>query len=615
MVIWSSEIKELEKLHESFKGQLPDLEKELEQLIHFDDPNVIMLYSRRCLEVIITDLCECELQRPRKTEPLKGIIDKLHKEEKVPSHILTSMDHVNSLSTFGTHPKDFDPEQVKPVLNNLDIIIKWYTKYKGLREAERSIVETRIDESKHIGITRKEKSIIVLPFENISNDPSQDYFSDGLTEEIIADLSNVRELLVISRSSAMTFKGTKQTIPEIAKAVNVRYVLEGSVRKVGNNLRITAQLIDSHTDLHLWADKYSGTLDDIFDIQENVSRSIVAALKLKLTDYEDQQIAKRYTENVEANILYLKGKHLHYSFTIEGMQESVKCFEQALKTDPEYALAYSGLADVYYELPFWGILTPKEAILKAKTCLKKALDLDENIAEIHSVRGRIITAYDWNWAEAEREFKRALELNPNSFVVLTDYTVFLTMTARHDEAIAQAIRARQLDPLSVSLSSHVGETLVFAGEFDRAIDELKTTIAMSPGNYYAHWTISMAYKGKQMFDEAIAECKKALELSEGNLIVIPILATIYYLAGAKAEGDHLLNNLLERDKNEFVPSWIFFIIYKIRGELDKAFVYLEKSCEDSAFMLPYFAVWQDKDYRIPYDPKSTELLKKMGLIK
>ena len=266
MSIWSAEIKELGKLYESLNGQLPYLEKELIQLIHTEDPNVIMLYSRRCLEVIIADLCECELKRPRKTEPLKGILDKLYKEEKVPSHIITSMHGLNELSTYGTHPKDFDPEQTKPVLNNLDIIIKWYLKYKDFQNDAIIKSEELKHESNHLVVSAKEKSIIVLPFENMSPDPDQEYFSDGLTEEIITDLSHIQDLLVISRSSTMTFKGTKSTIKEITDKVNVRYVLEGSVRKAGNNLRITAQLIDGSNDSHIWAEKYTGALDDVFDI-------------------------------------------------------------------------------------------------------------------------------------------------------------------------------------------------------------------------------------------------------------------------------------------------------------------------------------------------------------
>ena len=265
MAIWSAEIKELEILYESIKGQLPDLEKELERLIKAYDENMILLYSRRCLEVIITDLCKCELRRDRGTEPLRGIIDKLNKEKIVTSNIITSMDHLNSLPAYGAHLKDFDPEQVRPVLINLSIILNWHFKYKDLQITGKA--EEIKPEIKQRTISFPEKSIIALPFENISPDPDQEYFRDGLTEEIITDLSHIHDLLVISGSSAMTFKGTKKTIPEIAQTVKVRYVLEGSVRKAGNNLIITAQLIDSATDTHLWADKYTGTLDDVFDIQ------------------------------------------------------------------------------------------------------------------------------------------------------------------------------------------------------------------------------------------------------------------------------------------------------------------------------------------------------------
>ena len=296
MSIWTSEIKELEKLYESFKGQLPDLEKELERLIKADDENMILLYSRRCLEVIITDLCECELKRPRKTEPLKGIIDKLQKEEKVPSHIVASMQGLNTLSTFGTHPKDFDPEQVKPVLNNLLIIIKWYLRYKDpvsfnkLIAKEKHGAEQKVIPAKIIpgprkkvlilisglllviiialtvlgkfdiinlsNLTQSYKSIAVLPFTNLSNDPDQEYFSYGLMEEILDRLCRIGNLKVISHTSSARFKGTSLSLKEIARQLRASAIMEGSVQKQGDKIRITIQLIDGKTDIHLWSKKF-----------------------------------------------------------------------------------------------------------------------------------------------------------------------------------------------------------------------------------------------------------------------------------------------------------------------------------------------------------------------
>ena len=286
MPIWSAEIKELEKLYESLQGQLPDLEKELERLVKTDDANVVLLYSRRCLEVIITDLCEFELNRPRKTEPLKGIIDKLHKEEKVPSNIITSMDHLNSLSAYGAHPKDFDPEQVKPVLNNLSTIIKWYLKYKEPRtdvktkpfEETRQEIKSTENVKKDITISRKrlagilggsigiiasvfavlyfsniidsgkqikesEKSIAVLPFKSLSDDPDKQYLADGMMDAIPLHLSKIQDLSVIPRTSVEQYRGTTKLAHDIGQELDVEYLLEGSFQKFGENARLIVQLI------------------------------------------------------------------------------------------------------------------------------------------------------------------------------------------------------------------------------------------------------------------------------------------------------------------------------------------------------------------------------------
>ena len=304
MQIWSAEIKEIDNLLESFKGQIPELGKELDQLIKSDDPNVLMLYSRRCLEVIITDLCERELKRPRKTDPLKGIIDKLNKEEKVPSHIITSMHGLNDLSTYGAHPKDFDPEQVKPVLSNLAIVLKWYLKYKGMQipeqtfeEQERSAVkQTEISaktpekQKKKIvtvltalalvivtvvvlkllnvidtgliksGISNLDKSVAVLPFRNDSPDTTNAYFIDGLMEEVLNNLQRIGDLRVISRTSVEQYRNKSKSISEIAKELGVNYIVEGSGQKFGNTFRFRVQLIRAAREDHLWGGSYQNEI-------------------------------------------------------------------------------------------------------------------------------------------------------------------------------------------------------------------------------------------------------------------------------------------------------------------------------------------------------------------
>src|SRR5512136_1178080 len=316
MAIWSSEIKELEKLYESLKGQLPNLEKELEQLIKTEDENVILLYSRRCLEVIITDLCECELKRSRKTEPLKGIIDKLHKEEKVPSHIISSMYSLNKLSTYGTHPKDFDPEQVKPVLNNLDIIIKWYLKYKDFQIDGKSRSQEERYETEFSEAYIAEKSIAVLPFVDMSPEKDQDYFCDGMAEEIINTLSHIENFKVIARTSAFAFKDKQVDIREIGRILGVETLLEGSIRKAGNRLRITAQLIKVDDGSHIWSERYDRDMKDVFAIQDDISQAIAENLKVKLLGESKVVIKRRHSENLEAYNLYLKGTYYWQMYTV-----------------------------------------------------------------------------------------------------------------------------------------------------------------------------------------------------------------------------------------------------------------------------------------------------------
>jgi len=557
MPIWSAEIKELERLKESLKDHFPELEKELGQLIKTEDANVILLYSRRCLEVIITDLCECELKRPRKTEPLKGIIDKLYKEEKIPSHIISSMHGLNELSTYGTHPKDFDPEQIKPVLVNLGIIIKWYLNFKDFQIPDKPKQEGEKYRIRHSVASLSEKSIIVLPFENISSDPEQEYFSDGLTEEIITDLSHIHDLLVISRSSAMTFKGTKKKIGEITKEVNVRYVLEGSVRKAGINLRITAQLIDAVTDVHMWAEKFSGTLEDVFDIQEKVSHSITEALKLKLVSDEKQQLANQGTKSSKAYELCLRSRHYRNLYTRQGFNQAIEFLEQALIEDPNYALAYAEMAMCYWGLGTVGHIPPSEAYPRLKEVTMNALKIDKNLAEAHLALGFYYWDYDWNWPAAEEEFVQAVKLKPGDSWVHMVYSWFLGQQRRPRESIAEMRRALELDPLSISTETCIGEVLMFARETDLAIEQCKNVISKDATYWFTHIILGVAYRQKGQNQEAVEAFEKSVILANRDVLSLAFWGYGLGIIGKSKEAREILNELLGIRKTKYLsPFWI-----------------------------------------------------------
>jgi len=513
MAIWTAELKELERLYESFKGQLPNLENELERLIKADDENMILLYSRRCLEVIISDLCECELNRERGTEPLKGIIDKLNKVKKIPSHIASSMYGLNEISTYGTHPKDFDPEQVKPVLVNLDIIIKWYLKYKDLQTYSKPEQVVSKYETKQQSISPSDKSIIVLPFENISSDPEQEYFSDGLTEEIITDLSHVHDLLVISRSSAMTYKGTRKKIKEITEEINVRYVLEGSVRKVGNDLRIVAQLIDATTDTHIWAEKYSGTLNNIFNIQENISRAIVDSLKVRLSLDEKKKIAERSITDIQAYDLYLRSRKEVFYGTKESLGKALELIKNGLDIIGNNELLYGALGNVYLHYYNLGIKQEESVLDKVKECADKIFSLNPDSYMGYYLRALIF----WKKGDIKNtivEHKKALRVNSNHFDSLMQVGYFYLISGKISKAKPFVERLIEVSPLD-SLTHYIAGWVEFAkGNFEDGLKYLKKMYMLDPDNlfwqiFYGH---GLAYLNKieeacRLFDSIVNESK------------------------------------------------------------------------------------------------------------
>ena len=440
MPIWSAEIKEVKNLLDSFQGQFSDLEKELKPLITSEDPNVVLLYSRRCLEVIINELCEVELKRPRKTEPLKGIIDKLNSESKVPSHIITSMHSLNSLATYGTHPKDFEVEQVKPVLNNLFVIIKWYLKYKESQSkdsaevtTQKEVVKITLPEEKTRNKTKKvliyslsllvilavvfitiktnflnkeiEKSIAVLPFRNDSPEDSTQYFMDGVMEELLNKLQSLKSLRVIGRTSVEQFRGQDKSISEIAKELGVNYIVEGSGQKSGNSLRMRVQLLVARNESHLWGNSFEQEnldMGEYFKAQSNFAEAIANELNAAMSADEKKRIGKIHPISFEVYDKYLKANH--HDFSKESLQKALDYLNSAILEEPGWAPLYSGLAGVWLGIQQMGFEPPSVASPEIYKNLDKALELDPNLSEAHGLRALIAHVMEWDWERVKKNF-------------------------------------------------------------------------------------------------------------------------------------------------------------------------------------------------------------------
>jgi non-specific serine/threonine protein kinase len=612
MAIWTSEIKELEKLYESLKGQSPDLEKELERLIKADDENMILLYSRRCLEVIITDLCECELKRPRKTEPLKGIIDRLHKEDKVPAHIITSMHGLNELSTYGAHPKDFDPEQVKPVLVNLDIIIKWYLKYKDFQIVGKAEPEEEKYESKHPAVSPEEKSIIVLPFENISSDPEQEYFSDGLTEEIITDLSYIKDLLVISRSSAMTFKNSNKKIKDIASEVNVKYVLEGSVRKAGNSLRIAAQLIDGKNDSHIWAEKYTGTFEDVFDIQEKVSRSIADALKLHLTPEEALQIAEKPITDLRAYECYLRAISALDRITESAIYEAIRNLELALQIVGENVVLYYGLGYAYWCFANQGIAID-ENLSKCKEYAKKALTVDSGSTKALALLGFADVGYsDWKHAqEAHLQLKQVLEQDPNDSLALLGLSIIVGCAGKIPEAMSLHRRYAEREPMSIWTYILPFYLYLIDGQFEHGLELWRRAMKTFPyPPLEAELAWALAWTGRN--EEAIAQADRSAK-DAPNLVHTKLALMLKYglqgdVTSARAELTPGFYEWCYRGN-----TWSYFLAgaFSLANAKEDAMEWLEHAVDLGWISYPLLAEKDPFLANIRKDARFKELLKRV----
>jgi TolB-like protein/Tfp pilus assembly protein PilF len=458
------------------------------------------------------------------------------------------------------------------------------------------------------------RSIVVLPFVNISPEEGQDYFCDGLSEEIINALSHIRELRVVARTSAFAFKGKEIDIREVGEKLNVDAVLEGSVRKAGDRLRITAQLINVADGYHLWSERFDRDMKDIFNIQDEVTLEIVDKLKIELLGKEREQVLKRYTDNLEAHNLLMKGWYYWAKRTKEGLKRGLEYVNQALEIDPSYALAHTQLASIYISAGWLGFTRPHEAFPKAKAAARKALELDGSLPKAHAALAWISLLYDWDWTATEKGFKKALSLNPGLDYAHYGYAVFLACLDRLEEAISAQKRALDLDPLSLWMNAELGSCLRLARRYDEAQEQLNITIEMDPNFGLAHYYMGVLYNNKRMYKEAIPEIQQAIELTGGLSWAFGQLGYAYAMLGQKDEAEKILHGLEERSKEEYIRSTTLWILHSALGDIDRSFECLEKATEERDPSLPLMNVLPEYDI-VRSDPRFKAFLKKMNLDK
>jgi TolB-like protein/tetratricopeptide (TPR) repeat protein len=394
------------------------------------------------------------------------------------------------------------------------------------------------------------QSLAVLPLENLSRDPGQEYIADGMTDELITDLAKIRALKVISRTSVMHFKGTQKTVPEIAKELNVDAVVEGSAQCLGDRVRITAQLIQATTDHHLWAESYERDLKDVLALEDDLARVIAGKIQITLTPEEQTRLASAHTVNPPAYLSYLKGRYFWNKRDRESVLKGLEYFQQAVQVDPAYALARVGLADSYAVLGTNGWFPPREAFAKGKAAAEQALERDDRIAEAYAPLA-LIKAQEWDWAGAESDFKTALTLNPGYAIAHQWYALLLCSLGRHEDAVQEARRAAELDPLSPSISLRTGEVLFYARRYGEARQALQRTLDLSPDFPWAECYLGCMDLKEQKFKESIAELQRATALSPQDSWIRASLGYAYGLSGRKGDAQALLDELKKESRERY----------------------------------------------------------------
>jgi len=425
------------------------------------------------------------------------------------------------------------------------------------------------------------KSIAVLPFDNLSGDPDNAYFAEGVQDEILTRLAKVADLKVISRTSTQRFKSAPSDLRDIAKQLGVMNILEGSVQKANDQVRVNVQLINAVTDAHLWADIYDRKLTDLFAVESDIAKTIADTLQAKITGSEKSLISKTPTTNNEAYELYLKGRFFWNKRTGTDLRKAIDYFNQAIAKDPNYALAYSGLADSYLLLSPYGAAAPKDSVPQAKAAVKKALELDGTLAEAHASSARILSGYDFDSQRAIAEFERALQLNPNYATAHHWFAAGpLLALARFDQSIAEAKRSIELDPLSLINNADFGNDYYFTKRYDEAIAQLRKTIEMEPHFYLAHYYLGQALQLKGQLSEAIVEYRKAVQLDE-DPFALALLGQAHARAGQRDEANKILTQLNQEAKARYVSAYGVGLVFLGLGDKNRAIEELERAYREN----------------------------------
>jgi len=515
-----------------------------------------------------------------------------------------------------------EPEPLRKIVAHVSadlekIIGRCLRKDPALRFQTMADVKTALEDLEHkMAASRPEEmpSIAVLPFANPGGEAEDEYFSDGLTEELIHALAQLKDLRGVSRSSAFQFKGRSQDVREAGRMLGVRTILEGSVRRAGSRLRITAQLVNVTDGSPLWAERFDRKLEDFFEIQDEVTRAIVTALKPRLVAEPQALVAKPHAANMEGHELYLKGRYFWNQQTPEGVSKARDYFEQALLLSPGHAMSHVGLADCYLLLTWYGLTPATEAVPKARSAAMSALEIDETVALAHCSLAIVQAGYDWNWPQASERFNRALELGAGFSSVHFHYALdYLTPIGRLDDAVREIQLAQELDPLSLITRTALGGCFYRKGDYDAAIKQFQNTLEIDPDFYHARWSLARALERKYLFEDAVQEFRKADELCRGdNTLIRGELGHCYGLMSQDSKAREILEELEGRSQDSYVSPLSTAFVFLGLGKKDETFQRLEQALEQHSRSL----VWINVDprfERLRPDPRFSHLLKRLGL--